>query len=374
MHGNRPRAFAARARVWVLAGALAGAAIAVLTAPAVAGAAGPLTFPAFVSRIEQARRYAEAPASLETSARATALADNVEALLPVTLPVQDGTRTIDAGLGGVDAVLRDLRNARTPTARRSAVEDLQATLTALRAAVGSEASKAAIDPSDPRALGELVGALPRSSTVAQDTLNSWIEKALDWIAKLLGSLGPTGAPAAGVNRATMLLVLIVPVALALLVLGRALIARRRRATAGRSAAELPAGVEAGPAVAAAADLPVDALGYARGLAAAGAHREAVRALYGGAARHLVETGAVTRMRTRTNLEMLRDVTAAAPDLAGAFASLTDVFERTWYGHAEPGGAGFERARAQYERVVTESSPDRGAASPTETAPAGGDAS
>jgi hypothetical protein len=75
-------------------------------------------------------------------------------------------------------------------------------------------------------------------------------------------------------------------------------------------------------------------------------------LYGGAARHLVEAGVVTRMRTRTNREMLRDVTAASPTGAPAFGRLTSDFESAWYGHADPGGAGFFRARESYETLVT----------------------
>jgi len=147
----------------------------------------------------------------------------------------------------------------------------------------------------------------------------------------------------------MLIVVAVPVVLALVVILRALRSFRRRKKAS-GAGELPE-APGSPAVAAAADLPTDALGYAESLAASGAHREAVRALYGGAARHLVDTGAVTRMRTRTNLEMLRDVAAAAPDLAGPFEALTREFERDWYGHADPGSAGFERARCEYGRIV-----------------------
>jgi hypothetical protein len=57
------------------------------------------------------------------------------------------------------------------------------------------------------------------------------------------------------------------------------------------------------------------------------------------------------MRTRTNREMLRDVTASAPELAAPFEDLTTDFERAWYGHAEPGPVGFDRARGAYEQVV-----------------------
>jgi hypothetical protein len=68
------------------------------------------------------------------------------------------------------------------------------------------------------------------------------------------------------------------------------------------------------------------------------------------------------MRTRTNREMLRDVTRAAPPLAAPFERLTGDFERAWYGHADPGSDGFERARSSYEHVV-EGAPATAAAEP-----------
>jgi hypothetical protein len=357
------------ARTVALALTCAALAAAVSGAPAVARAAT-LTVSEFATRLEQAQALVSGEkGALETTAAAVALADRIDGLLPVSVGVREGTRTIEVDLSGVTASVRGMRQAGTTAERRTAAEDLDTRLVALRSAVGSESATAAADPTDPAALAELVAAQPRTTNTLQDWLNAQIEKFLNWLGGLLSRLGPSGpAPATGANRATMLLVLAVPVLLALIVLTRALLARRRRAAAGRAPEQsVTAG---GPAVAAAADLPVDALGHARRLAAAGAHRDAVRALYGGAARHLVEAGAVTRMRTRTSLEMLRDVAAAAPALAGPFESLTGDFERAWYGHADPGGAGFEHARVAYERVVARASrPAASPASPPATSPA-----
>jgi hypothetical protein len=305
----------------------------------------------FASHLDQARAaVATARPSLGASGAAAGLADRVDALLPTPFLVQEGTRTIVVDLSAIADSANTLRKATSASARSTAADAIAARLTALRSAVGSVSTTAAADPSDPAGLAGLVAALPRSTSTAQDWLNRQIEKILNWIVSWLGSLGPGGAaPASAASRLTMLVVLAIPVVLALIVLVRALLARRRRATAGPIGG--PDTVAGAPAVAAAADLPVDALGYAQSLAAAGAHRDAVRALYGGAARHLVEAGAVSRMRTRTNHEMLRDVAAARPALAAPFEALTSDFERAWYGHAEPGRPGFERARAVYEKVV-----------------------
>lgn len=358
-------------RTRLLVAALACAAVlgALLSAPAVARAAD-LTIPELASRFDEAHGLVAAQrAALDTTAAAAALADKVDALLPAGTVVGEGTRTITVDLSGVTTASRALRSAGTTVARRAAAAELGARILALRWAMG-EVRPGPADPADPAALTAVTPALPSRTDTSADWLNEQIVKLADRIAKWLESLAPAGgAPASSPSRAIMFLVLAVPVVLVLVVLVRALRARRRRATAGA----LPPGDgrPGMPAVAAAADLPVDALGYAVGLAAAGAHREAVRALYGGAARHLVETGAVTRMRTRTNLEMLRDVTAAAPALAGSFATLTREFERVWYGHAEPGEPGFERARAVYERVVQGS--DSGPGGPASgAAPQAGD--
>jgi hypothetical protein len=101
----------------------------------------------------------------------------------------------------------------------------------------------------------------------------------------------------------------------------------------------------------AADLPDDPLEFAERLAAEGRRRDALRALYGGAARRLVETGAVRRMRTRTNAELLRDVRVVAPHVASALSALTERFEAAWYGHGDPGETGFLAAKHSYAEVM-----------------------
>jgi hypothetical protein len=152
------------------------------------------------------------------------------------------------------------------------------------------------------------------------------------------------------SRLLQYVVVLVPVVIATWILVRT-VRRRKRLSAAEP--ETPDGATGQPVVAAAADLPDDPLEYARLLERQGQHREAVRVLYGGAARHLVESGLVARMRTRTNHEMLRDVARSAPSLAPSFEHLTDDFERAWYGHADPGAAGFVSAIGVYEQLVAD---------------------
>jgi len=341
--------------------------------PTVARAAAPLSVSEFSDRLARAHTLVSAQRSgLETTTAASALADGVDSLLPPVLGVREGTRTIAVDLGGVSDATGELRVAETTAARRAAAVRLLARIDALSAAVAGTAgtTTATVDPSDPAAVHEMVAALPRSSSTADDWLNTQIQKFLEWVAQLLDRMAPGSAGGnAAAARVTMILVIAIPVLLALIVLMRALRTRRRRATAGVASA--PEAAPGAPAVAAAADLPADALGYAARLAAAGAHRDAVRALYGGAARHLVEGGAVSRLRTRTNREMLRDVAVSAPAAAPAFEALTGEFERAWYGHADPGSVGFEHARAEYVRVVG-SVPETGDAADGSPAPAPAD--
>jgi hypothetical protein len=362
-----------RAGARTLALALMGAAMltGALIPSGAARASDRVTVPQFASRLDSARGLVAAQkAGLETTAVAAALADGVDAVLPATLTVAEGTRTITVDLSDVVSSTAGIRTASTAALRRAAAGRLSTRLDALRSAV-ADVPGAATDPSDPAALRDLVAAVPRSSSAGNDWLNAQIQKFLEWLTKLLDSIAPnTAGGNAGAARVTMFLVVAIPVLLALIVLVRALRTRRRRAAAGTDVTM--DAVPGSPAVAAAADLPADALGYAQRLAAAGEHRDAVRALYGGAARHLVEAGAVARMRTRTNREMLRDVAASAPALAVSFEALTGDFDRAWYGHADPGADGFEHARGAYVRVVA---PEASAAPPASAAsPEGGDRS
>ncbi len=102
-----------------------------------------------------------------------------------------------------------------------------------------------------------------------------------------------------------------------------------------------------PVVAHEAEIPADVVAFAASLAAAGRFAEAVRALFGGAARLLAEHGHVTRTRTRTNGELLAEVRVALPQVAGTLGGLAGSFERAFYGHVDPGEDGYRDALAAY---------------------------
>jgi len=317
-----------------------------LAAPAAAWGA-PVTVSEFASRIDAAASaVATADAGIATSATASSLADAVDALLPAGLDVVEGTRTIEVfDVQAVGVLTSRLRASSDGPGRRSAAQSLAAHLASMRVALGESGAF----PSDPAALRAMLAARPVTTDSGQNWLDEQIAKLLkaigDWLQKL--NVPGTGASPFAPSRLLPWAVVALPLLVVAWLLLRS--ARRRR----RKAAPVPADISGphAPVVAAAADLPADPLRYAESLAASGMFRDAVRALYGGAARHLVDVGVVTRMRTRTSLEMLRDLSAASPGLAPVFERLTADFESAWYGHTDPGGVGFDRARESYEAVV-----------------------
>lgn len=331
-------------------GILATAVLAACLAASLAGPpralAAPVSTSEFASRVERAASALRG-SSVETTTGALAAADAVDAQLPSDLSVVEGTRTIAVGPAAVAGLTAALREAAVPDDRRQVADQLAARLASMRDAIGVPAAA----PSDPAALRDLLAARPPVRLSGEDWLNDRIATLLEEFTNWLAGLFPEGEGALpqGPSRWVPVLVLLVPVLLALVVLLRAWRTRRRTPKAAAIAASVGTNV---PVVAAAADLPADARAYADELAGGGRYRDAVRALYGGAARHLAETGAVRRMRTRTNLEMLREVRGASPEVAPTFAELTRRFEVAWYGHADPGGAGYVDAKVAYERIVS----------------------
>ena len=157
---------------------------------------------------------------------------------------------------------------------------------------------------------------------------------------------------------TTWIVLLVPTAIVLAILIRALLNARRGAARAERSRSGPAHTE-GPVVAAAADLPDDPLAFAEALAAGGRRREAMRALYGGAARRLVDAGAIRRMRTRTNAELLRDVRESASLAAPALAALTDAVRGRLVRSRRSGSRRHRVGEALVRRGRARRSPHRG---------------
>ncbi len=74
-----------------------------------------------------------------------------------------------------------------------------------------------------------------------------------------------------------------------------------------------------------------AMARANALSNEGDQRTAVRYLYLSALRALEERGALRADRSRTNREVLEEL-SGFPELAGPFESITSIFDRVWYGY------------------------------------------
>lgn len=257
---------------------------------------------------------------------------------PVLQAVRD-----DEGMGLADR----LRNARSAEERRAAKSDLEAHLRTLAALdAGGDAVQ------HDRVLLERIMAEEgvAEGAAAQELLRRIQQRVLDWLERFASRWFGSDAASAGLEAIYYLALAASALVGAWLVwrLLSALLVRsgRGRAEERRSAVGPPV-----PVVDAARDLPPDALAYADAEAEAGRFREAVRALFGGAARLLVERGVLPVTRTRTTAEILRDVLDRAEAAHAPLAALSALFEPAWYGHWDPGADGYATARKAYLEVA-----------------------
>ncbi len=248
------------------------------------------------------------------------------------------------GLGLVER----LRSARSADEREAARKDLEARLRTL-AAFGAQGE--ARVPKHDRALLERIMAEEgvAEGAAAQEFVRSIQQRVLDWIERVASRWFGSDAASAGLE-AVYYVALAVSAVIAAWLVWRLLSALLGRAPSDRSRGRQSRAGQAEPVVDAARGLPADALAYADAEADAGRFREAVRALFGGAARLLVERGAIPVTRTRTTKEILQDVLQRAPGVHRPLAALAGVFEPAWYGHVDPGADGYAAARLAYLQV------------------------
>ncbi|MCX8007963.1 MAG: DUF4129 domain-containing protein [Coriobacteriia bacterium] len=266
--------------------------------------------------------------------------------------VADEVQPVLAQAGDEDgvALARRLRDAKTPSDRKAAAEDLAAHLGSL-ASLEKTDGPAAI-AHDPALLERIMAEEGLASGSEAQRILRDLQKRLQelfdrFLARWLGSEAASKGFAA-LYYVVLALSGLVTAWLVWRVLS-ALLGRPARGRRGRREGEPEAGA---PVVEAARDLPADALAYADAAADEGRFREAVRALFGGAARSLVERGVLPVTRTRTTSEILHDLAERAPHAHPALAALAGVFEPAWYGHRDPGPDGYAAARCSYIELET----------------------
>lgn len=284
--------------------------------------------------LQEAYRAVSEAGALDAAA-AAALAGEVE---PVLAAVRDED--------GLDLADR-LRTARSAEERRRAKDDLEAHLRSLVSLESSGAQRVEHD----RELLERIMAEEgvAEGAAAQAFLRRLQQQVLDWFERVVSRWFGSDAASAGLE-AVYYVVLAASALVAAWLVWRVLSAFLGRSSRGRADRRRRAAGPVEPVVDAARDLPSDALAYAEAEARAGRFREAVRALFGGAARLLVERGAIPVARTRTTAEILHDVLDRAPAAHRPLAALAGVFEPAWYGHVDPGADGYAAARLAYLEV------------------------
>jgi len=346
MSAGPPRAV----RRW--AGVAAAALAFLLAAPGLAAAATS-SLADYRDRVGRAHASVAAATDAKPDRKAVVkVATEVRALLPAGERVSEGTRTVVVADPTLERLLDGLETAGTSQDRAVALDALERHLVTLKVAAGAHGDPAA---GDPAALARLLREVrPGTDTAARSWAQELTDRILQAVTAWLARLSGTREGATRV-RAVWIAVLLVLAAVALLVTWR--LARSwRRSLARRDARAAGSRDADAPVVAAAEGLPDDPAAFADTLARSGRHRDAVRALFGGAARTLGERGVLERTRTRTNAELVAEVTEAAPAVAPALRALSDEFEVAWYGHRDPGDEGYRAARGHFEDVTA---PPRG---------------
>jgi len=273
------------------------------------------------------------------------LAETIGALLPAAEQVEVGGTEVAVDNSTLHGLLDRLDAAETGSARREIAGTVLEQLISQEAAVGTAGTA---PPHDVAALDRILEDEGLSGAgAAQSELT---ERVREFVNRLIEWLTEAGdSPAVKTSFRLVWYALLVLSAVAVIRIATLVVRRLRSSGIGRDArVSNPDDV---PVVAAAEGLPDDALAFADGEAAAGRFREAVRALFGAAARELVERGVVSRTQTRTTRELLGDVESARPTVAPSLHALASTFEPAWYGHVDPGDTGYTGARLVYVALL-----------------------
>lgn len=329
---------------------LAAALLAPASSPREARAAGASPLADYRRRVDAAyAQVAAAPNAWRDEIDSQVLAAKLNTYLPASEAVRVGTMTVDVDNSVLRSLIARLDISKIAAERQDTEASIERHLGSLKLAVDEVVTGVRSDPA------LLTRLLARSDLSQKPTLEdafaafvARLTKALsDWFARVTRQKGVATVSDIGLG--------IVLLALALLLLGAviyvvrglssSLAAHDERVMAERAD-------DAAAVVAAAEGLPRDALGFADSLAGEGRFRDATRALFGGAARALVELGLVRGTRTRTNAELLADLEPAAPPVVPPLSALSARFERAWYGHDDPGRDGYAEARDGYEASLS----------------------
>jgi hypothetical protein len=286
----------------------------------------------------------EAQTELLDARAASDVAARVHTFVPASERVEAGGEIVVTDNSTLRSLVTELDTAEDPAEREKVLARMQAYLSSLDVALTPARDNV---PEDPELLEELIAEASVDPSAIQEAILELVQRIAEWLQSLFSGVGESSA-------ATTVLVWIFRVAIAALVMFLAYVVVRvlqrwRRQVADRDTRI--AEEAAIPIVAAAEGLPDDALGHADELAEQGEYREAVRALYGGAARSLIEAAAIRQSRTLTAAELIAATAPEVPEARAPLMGLSSAFELAWYGHRDPGPEGYARARDSHLAVV-----------------------
>lgn len=203
------------------------------------------------------------------------------------------------------------------------------------------------DPDEVRRRADEI--LSRPEYQWDDASQSPIDRLAEWIAEQLsrvtGSFGGGGTLPVWVGY--LVLALLVLLVLAIVYRVRRNLRRDPRAPAAD-----------GAVVVSEADERVDWAAEADRHEAAGRWRDGLRCRYRALVGELAGRQAIPDLVGRTSGELARDVRAACPPAAPAFAAATDLFERAWYGGEPTGPDERDRFAALAADVLATATPER----------------
>lgn len=338
---------ASRRYLWWLGAASVAIIVACVCVPGVARAQD-ATLREYTVRVNDAADVVRAARDVPTITpeNAKELSARVLELLPPTESVKQVDDVVLVDNSVLASLAERLATEEAASERRRIAEDMDAHLAALVSATGTPGNAV---PADPAALKTL---LADQKVQERNPLSEYFASLVDRLGAWLMNWFDTASVSPETSSVVRIvsIVLFAALALGLLWMAFKVVAHLRSGTSRRT--PRPVLAEDSAIVAAAEGLPDDALAHADELAVRGQWRDAVRALFGGAARDLVAAGYVIEAHRRTNGELLLEIRPTAPEVYEPLAALCVEFERSWYGHHEPGAEGFDRSRELYISVST----------------------
>jgi len=276
----------------------------------------------------------------------------VRLILPKTLVVQTNTGNVNAENSWLHDELDALEKSPTVKRREKVLQVLQQ-LRALEQRVADLQSPADQALDKATAKDRLNGILSRPEFAPKGKAATALARFIDWVARWLEKFLPKPTPTQqGRTFSIVRIAQYIVVGLCLIVLAYVarvflpvLLRRRKRVEKPKPEARVVLGehVEAD-------ESSNDLLDDAEALARSGQLRAAIRKAYIALLVELGDRRLISLAQHKTNRDYLRSV-RETPELHASMQGLTDIFERNWYGLAQPGPADWRAFRDGYQQTL-----------------------